>query len=214
MVEYIYYRSVKLVAERRTQTLNDLQNGHTYCKKSRELFANIEQKASSHKIIPYHEQRGVFEVVTARYKTKKGPWKGGNKHTVDLDKGCCTCGKWSRYHSPCSHIVAGCLTCNLDWKQYIEPYHSLATLYEMWKYEFQPIPNQAYWTFPIANGWEKYGTLIPDENLRRKKNKRGQRGQSQRIRTEMDNSRRVQRCGVCGQEGHTKRSRRCPQYAH
>lgn len=188
MVEYIYYRSVKLVAERRTQTLSDIQNGHTYCKKSRELFENIERKASAHKIIPYHEQRGVFEIITARYKTNKGSWKGGNKHTVDLHKGICTCGKWNMYHSPCSHIVAGCLTCNLDWKQYIEPYHNLTTLYEMWQYEFHPIPNQAYWTFPIAHEWERYGLLIPDENLRKKKNKRGQRGQSQRIRTEMDNS--------------------------
>ncbi|KAK1387122.1 hypothetical protein POM88_015300 [Heracleum sosnowskyi] len=96
MVEYIYYRSVKLVAERRTQTLNDLQNGHVYCKNSRELFQKIEQKASAHKIIPYNQERGVFEVTTARYKTDKGFWKGGNKHHIDLSKGYCSCGKWHR----------------------------------------------------------------------------------------------------------------------
>ena len=45
-----------LVAERRTQKLNDLQNGHTYCKKSRKLFEHIEEKASSHKVIAYNEQ--------------------------------------------------------------------------------------------------------------------------------------------------------------
>ncbi|CAM8960811.1 unnamed protein product [Rhodiola kirilowii] len=169
MVEYLYYRSVKLIAERRTQSLNDLQNGHIYCKKSRELFENIERKASAHKIIPYNEQRGIFEVITARYKTNKGYWKGGNKQTIDLHKGYCSCGKWSRYHSPCSHIVAGCLTCNLDWKQYIESSHSLTGLYEMWKHEFHPISHQAYWTFPLASNWENYGTLLPDENLKKKK---------------------------------------------
>lgn len=211
MVEYIYYRSVKLVAERRTQTLNDLQDGQIYCKKSRELFEKIEKKASAHTIIPYNEQTGIFEVITARYKTNKGFWKGGNKHTIDLRRGFCSCGKWSRYHSPCSHVVAGCLTCNLDWKQYIEPSHSLTTLYEMWKYEFYPISSQAYWTFPLASNWEGYGTLLPNENLKKKKKKQGQKGQSQRIRTEMDNSRKAITCGRCGQEGHTRRSSRCPQ---
>ncbi|XP_047310291.1 uncharacterized protein LOC124913899 [Impatiens glandulifera] len=48
MVEYLYYRSVKLVAERRTQTLNYLQNGHTYFNVSRKIFENIESKASAH----------------------------------------------------------------------------------------------------------------------------------------------------------------------
>ncbi|KAK1398101.1 hypothetical protein POM88_007964 [Heracleum sosnowskyi] len=103
MVEYIYYRSVKLVAERRTQTLNDLQNGHVYCKNSRELFQKIEQKASAHKIIPYNQERGVFEVTTARYKTDKGFWKGGNKHHIDLSKGYCSCGKW---HRKLQHMVS------------------------------------------------------------------------------------------------------------
>ncbi|KAL6529661.1 hypothetical protein OROGR_015284 [Orobanche gracilis] len=210
MIEYIYYRSVKLVVERRTQTLNDLQNGHVYCKKSRELFEKLEEKASAHRIVPYNEQRGVFEVTTARYKTN-GYWKGGNKHILDLTQGFCSCGKWSRFHAPCSHTVAGCLTCNLDWKQYIEPYHSLSMLYEIWRYEFNPMPHQAYWTFPLANNWEMYGILVPDENLRKKKGKRGQMGQSQRIRTEMDNSRKVIACGRCGQQGHTRRSLRCPQ---
>ena len=93
MIEYIYYRSVKLVVERRTQTLSDLQDGHTYCKKSRELFEKIEEKASAHKVIPYNEQRGVFEVITARYRTTNGFWKGGNKHTLNLFQGFCSCGK-------------------------------------------------------------------------------------------------------------------------
>ncbi|WOH11456.1 hypothetical protein DCAR_0830943 [Daucus carota subsp. sativus] len=71
--------------------------------------------------------------------------------------------------------------------------------------------NQAYWTFPLAYNWEMYGTLIADENLRKKRKKRGQRGQSQCIRTRMDNSQSVKTCGRCGQEGHTRRSLRCPQ---
>ncbi|XP_074379718.1 uncharacterized protein LOC141720689 [Apium graveolens] len=168
MVEYIYYRSVKLVAQRRTQTLDDLQNGQIYCKKSRELFETVEKKASAHRVIPYNEQRGVFEIITAQYKTKNGSWKGGNKHNVDLYRGFCSRGKWSRYHFPCSHILAGCLTCILDWKHYIE-HHNLSTLCEIWKYEFNPISNQAYLTFPLANNWEMYGVLIADEATKKKK---------------------------------------------
>ncbi|XP_047326128.1 uncharacterized protein LOC124929780 [Impatiens glandulifera] len=140
MIEYTYYRSVKLVSQRRTATFNDLQNGQTYCQRSRELFETVEKKASSHKVIPYNEQRGVFEIVTAQYRTINGYWKGG------------------------------CLTCNLDWKQYIESYHNLSSLCEMWKYEFNPILNQAYWTFPLANNWEMYGVLIADEDMKKKKN--------------------------------------------
>lgn len=70
-------------------------------------------------------------------------------------------------------------------------YHNLSKLNKMWKYEFNPIPNQAYWKFPLINNWERFGILEADENLRKKKNKRGQRGQSQRIQTGMDNTWRV-----------------------
>ena len=151
MVEYIYYRSVKLIAKRRTQTLDDLQKSQFFCKKLRELFETVKQKSSAHRVIPYNEQRGVFDIITAQYRTKNGSWKGGNKQNVDLCRGFCSYEKWSRYHFPCSHIVAGCLPCNLEWKHYIESYHYLSTLSEMWKYEFNTIPNQAYWTFSLAN---------------------------------------------------------------
>ena len=39
----------------------------------------------------------------------------------------------------------------------------------MWKYEFNPIPNQACWTFPLANNWEMYGILIADEAINKRK---------------------------------------------
>ncbi|WOG95355.1 hypothetical protein DCAR_0414670 [Daucus carota subsp. sativus] len=212
MIDYIYYRSLKLVVERRTEKLNDLQNGHTCCKKSRELFEKILEKASTHNVVPYNEQRGVFEVITACYRTTNGYWKCGNKHTLNLFHGFCSCGNWGRYHSPCTHIVAACLVCNLDWKQYIEGYYNLTILYEMWKYKFYPMANQAYWTFPLAYNWELYGTVNADENLRKRMKKRGQRDQSQRIRTEMDNSQMIKTCWRCDQKGPTRRSRRCPQH--
>lgn len=44
MVECIYYRSVKFVTQRRTQTLFDLQNGHVYYKTLRELFYTVGKK--------------------------------------------------------------------------------------------------------------------------------------------------------------------------
>ncbi|XP_074342754.1 uncharacterized protein LOC141680424 [Apium graveolens] len=175
MVEYTYYRNVKLVAEGRTQTLNDLQNGHVYCKNSRELFQKIEEKieekASTHKIIPYNQERWVFKVKPARYKTDKGFWKGGNKHHIDLSKGNRSCGKLHMYHSPCSHIVVACMT---------------------------------------SNNWERYGMLVPNEDWRKKKKKKHSKGQSQIIRTEMDNSQTSKICRKCG-KGHTRRSARCPQ---
>ncbi|XP_047323315.1 uncharacterized protein LOC124927021 [Impatiens glandulifera] len=162
--------------ERRTQTLNDLQNGHTYCNMSRKLFENIESKASAHTIILYNEQSGIFEVTTARYRTNNG-----------------FCGKVATNISLTYVKVFVFVENGAD-----------ITLH----YDFHPIPNESYWTFPIAHDWEKYGNLVPNENLRKKKNQRGQR---QRIRTEMDNPRRTIICGRCGQEGHTRRSQRCPE---
>ena len=66
-------------------------------------------------------------------------------------------------------IVAGCMVCNLDWAQYIEPYHNLTTLSQMWHYEFHLIPNESYWTFPLAHDWKNYGTIISNKNLKKKK---------------------------------------------
>ena len=69
MVGYIYYRFVKLIAKKRTRTLDDLQNGQFFLLKIKGV---IEQKASAHTVIPYNEQRGVFEIIFAQYRTKNG----------------------------------------------------------------------------------------------------------------------------------------------
>lgn len=71
--------------------------------------------------------------------------------------------------------------------------------------------NQAYWMFLLINNWERLGILEPDEHLRKKKSKHGQ---SHRVRTEKNNTRRAISYRRCGQEGYTRRSRLCPQQDH
>ena len=127
MMEYIYYRYVKLIAKRRTQTLDDLQNSQIFCKKLIELFETVKQKVAAHRVIPYNEQWGMFKIITTQYyRTKNGSRKAATNTLWNCIEVFALMKKWSRYHFPFSHIMTGCLTCNLDWKHYIESYHYIS----------------------------------------------------------------------------------------
>ncbi|KAK1382568.1 hypothetical protein POM88_020303 [Heracleum sosnowskyi] len=167
------------------------------------------EKAKSHTVHTFSKQRGIFKVVTQRYRVKGGT-KGGRTQNVDISQRSCTCGKWISHHLPCSHVMAGCLAENLDWKKWIEPYHYSSKLHKLWEPIIYPLDPTECWNYVLPVQWQRYGKLVPDEGCRKIKKKRGDKGESVRIRTEMDQSRSGIKCSRCHQQGHTKRSKLCP----
>lgn len=85
MVEYIFYRTVKMFNERRTKATVDISNGNVYCVESRKQFEVIEKKGNNSQcnVRMYNRQVGVYDVTTAQYRSRKCR-KGGNLQVVKL----------------------------------------------------------------------------------------------------------------------------------
>lgn len=213
MMEYIFYRNVKIVNTQRNNVEDSMQRGEDLCGRTTLMLSKIMERANAHTVTTFSRQHGIFSVMTQMY-TIETVTKGGNQQNVNLRARTCTCGKWVCHHLPCSHVVAGCLVNGINWKQYIGPYHYNSKLQMLWEPMIYPLQQKEFWNYNLPRRWQNYGTLIPNESQRRKKKKRGNKGQSVRIRTEMDQSRSGKRCSRCKQEGHTKRSKLCPLRLH
>lgn len=210
MMEYIFYRNVRIVNTQRNQAVAAVHDGQQFCQRTNEMITRYMEKAKAHSVTTHSRQHGIFTVFTQRYRVK-GCTKGGNQQNVDISKKTCTCGKWKCHHMPCSHVMAGCLVDNIDWKQWVGPYHYSSKLHKLWEPLIFPLPSTDLWNYVLPDEWQQFGKLIPNPAYKKVKKKSGTRGQSVRIRTEMDQSRSGIKCSRCKQEGHTKRSRLCPQ---
>ena len=173
------------------------------------MIEKIISKATAHTVTTFSRADGIFKITTFRYQVK-GVAKGGKEHVVNVSDQSCTCGKWAAFHMPCSHVVAGCMHNNLNRKQWIGPYHYNSKLQEMWRPIIYPLKPMECWNYELPQDWMAYGNMVPDENLRKVRRKRGEKGLSVRIRTEMDASQSGKKCSVYKEEGHTKRSKKCP----
>ena len=209
MMEYVFYRIVTIVNKERNRAVAAMQENQQFSARINDTITRYIKKASSHKVTTYSQQQGIFSVITQRYRVRGG-WKGGHTQNVNTTRGTCTCGKWTCHHMPCSHVIAGCMLNGVDWKQWIDKYHTTSELNMLWEPLIYPLAPREYWNFSLPMQWELFGTLVADEALKKKKRKRGRRGESVRIHTEMDQSRSGKKCSRCKQEGHTKRSKMCP----
>ena len=84
----------------------------------------------------------------------------------------------------------------------------------MWKYEFNLIPNQLYWTFPLAYNWEMYDTLIVDENLRKIKNNVVRKDKVNTFERKCINLKGLKLLGGVVKKVIRRCSKRCTQYGH
>lgn len=209
MMEYIFYKTMKMVDTHHNKVEDCMQRGEEFCARTNAMITKIQKKASTHKVISFSRQQGIFSVSTHRYVVK-GHCKGNNRQNVNIQARHCTCGKWASNHMPCSHAVAGCMKNGINWKQWIEPYHYTVKLQALWEPMIYPLEQNEFWNYALPRDWQSFGTLKADERLRKMRKKRGDKGQSVRIRTEMDQSRSGKKCRACGKEGHTKRSKDCP----
>ena len=119
---------------------------------------------------------------------------------VKLSDMTCSCGKWTLYHLPCSHVLAACAQTSLDVSPFVDQFYTLEQHLACYSPQFQPIPHPDYWNEPNMS------MLLPPFERMRKVG----RPQSTRMRNEMDWQERGarQRCRICRLEGHTRRT--CP----
>ena len=124
----------------------------------------------------------------------------------------CGCGKWQNLKIPYSHAIKALQGLHLEATNYIDPCYSLNNAIHIYSHNFVVPKSESLWRDVRGPRW------VPDPQLLRAK----ARPMKSRIRNEMDGVRRErgsrrenpdlreiqprQRCRVCHQEGHNRRS--------
>lgn len=71
MMEYLFYKSVKVVDTHQNKVEESLQRGEEYCSLTRRMMEKIQEKASAHRVLTFSRQQDIFSVIT-----RGGPWAG------------------------------------------------------------------------------------------------------------------------------------------
>src|SRR3954470_8150328 len=97
---------------------------------------------------------------------------------------------------PCSHVLAACSHTHFDALSLVSEIYKVSTLLNVYDNYFLVVAMETYW--PVYEG----ETFWHNDLMRR--NKSG-RPNNERIRTEMDATKKMQRkCSICREVGHNK----------
>lgn len=132
--------------------------------------------------------------------------QSGEKYTVNMNEGCCSCRRWMLTGIPCCHAVTCCNEKKIDPEQLIPEYYRKEAYINC----YQPI------IFPTngPNLWEEtpYPDILPPPMRRApgrpKKSRRKDADEKVRDSTQLRRKGMAGKCSRCKQGGHNKSS--CP----
>ncbi|CAL5350465.1 unnamed protein product [Camellia sinensis] len=196
-VEITFYRLVKYFDEGRTIAENESNRGHLYTTNVQQWIDEHQAKANVHMLVPINRGIGEYEVRTAPHGMG-----GGARQIVSLRPPSCSCGKYTLFHLPCSHMLAVTADLGEDPFPFVAPEYRLEVHKRIFAQKFRPMLHEQYWPD------NDYPTLLAIP-ARQREVKTG-RPQHSRIHNEMDTSRQsgLHHCSLCLQRGHDKR--KCP----
>ena len=67
-----------------------------------------------------------------------------NFHTVTLAEKTYSCGKWSMYKYPCSHILAVCQKITVYFSGFVDDAYTITAYMNAWSGDFNPLPHKNY----------------------------------------------------------------------
>ncbi|KAL9684891.1 hypothetical protein QQ045_022333 [Rhodiola kirilowii] len=178
-----------------------------FAPKVHERLEELRQRARFHRVIHFNPSRGIYQVTIG---IKHHLWK------VCLPERTCDCGKWTTLHILCSHAIAVCKFTNREYNDYVPHEYTLQAYNMTWSYHFSPLPHSNFWEpYDGISHWPNPHfkcTNVGRNPIRRRRTEMDQRdvGQSS-TQGEASSSQppgRIQRCKLCHQTGHNRRS--CP----
>ncbi|CAM8986768.1 unnamed protein product [Rhodiola kirilowii] len=178
-----------------------------FAPKVHERLEVLRERAQFHRVVLFNPAQGIYQVTT---RIKHHMWR------VCMPERTCSCGKWTTLHILCSHAIAVCKFTNREYSDYVPHEYTLEAYNMTWSYHFSPLSHSEL--------WEPYVGLPHKPNPHFKRTNVG-RNPTRRRRTEMDQRDvgqsstqgeasssqppgRIQRCKLCQQTGHNRRS--CP----
>ena len=137
-----------------------------------------------------------YDHIQSRFHVKSS---SGRIHHLNLNDKKCTCGKTLIYGFPRSLIIAACQHRCVDFRLFVQGYHTTQSYYNTWASLFYLIFNEDEW--PLYDG----PTIVAPESMKRQTSGRPI---STWLHNEMDvrEGKTTIKCGLCKQTGHNRRS--------
>ncbi|XP_038693778.1 uncharacterized protein LOC119991504 [Tripterygium wilfordii] len=202
LVQLTFYRCNKYFVKRRMEAEQYRLQGSELPPQVYGHISRENEDAKRQHVRMFNHDPPTFQVTT-RTRGAENNQRGERRAVVCLgerpEDQSCSCNMWLLYHRPCSHVLACCSVNKIDWRQYMEAYFTIGAYESSYAPIFCPIPDES--------GWQIYSgpVVIADPDQRR--SSKG-RPKSTRIRNEMDarEGRSSNKCSICGQRGHNKKS--------
>lgn len=77
MIEYLFYKAIKIVNTHRKNVEDSLQKWEELCSRTVRMLSKIQSKATAHTVKMFRRQDGIFTIRTHLYQFKGGV-KGDN----------------------------------------------------------------------------------------------------------------------------------------
>lgn len=174
LVRELFLKTVEYFDKRRVEIAAQSRNGQILTKYANTMLTRAVKRGSGHDVTLFDRNTWLFQVLT-----RKVGLKGGNTHTVRIQEGTCTCGKWQSYRIPCSHVIAACGHVRLNHDSFVGEWYRLENVSKVYDGVFEPIPSKGDPRWPSEIAFPK---VIHDNDVERKKGRR----KSTRFRNEMD----------------------------
>jgi hypothetical protein len=165
-----------------------LQTQQVYNDMCMKFLQQESAKANSHRVIEFDRHGHTFSV---KETIDHNQGLARQEYRVLIPDRWCECGQFQAYRMPCSHVIAACSHSHFDAFSLVSLIYKVETLLNVYNNSFPVVAMEAYWP-------EYDGEIVWHNDLMRR-NKKG-RPNSKRIRTEMDDTDKMQRkCSVCRQ---------------
>ncbi|KAM7466139.1 hypothetical protein LguiB_013701 [Lonicera macranthoides] len=156
-VHLIFHLLVTYFCQRRQQGVDMHANSELeYTPFMALKFEEFKNKVKKYSVFRHSE--GSTTVISSKGKIKN----------VNIKERTCTCGRWSVYKYPCSHVMAVCVDQRLEPKYLIDPYLSLDAYVASFAPTINPALPKEYWKGLIPS---IASVLIPNPIMLRQKNR-------------------------------------------
>lgn len=172
IVELTFQRCVQYFIQRRTRSQKMMEKNQPWTDYAYQKFDMWSKKSIEHRVVTFDQR-----YQTASVAAGSRPGRQHHVQVVNISTRECTCGKWTIFGIPCSHVICAAKWFGLDPTELVQPWFTLSEYVKTYDGRFDPVHDEQYWDEPAFQ---------LQHNTVRREWRRAGRDRTTRIRNEMD----------------------------
>ncbi|XP_075478575.1 uncharacterized protein LOC142519439 [Primulina tabacum] len=172
IVEMSFQRCVQYFIQRRARSDKMLEKNQPWTDYAYSKFDMWSKNSIEHRVVRFDQRDKTASVATGGR-----PGRQHHVQAVNISTRDCTCGKFTIFGIPCSHVICAAKWFGLNPAQLVQPWFTLSEYVNTYDGRFYPIHDEQYWDEPTFQ--------LRHNGVRRQRRQAG-RDRTTRIRNEMD----------------------------